>query len=71
MAQRKVSIELEANTSKATSELEDLRNVVGYSDINPDSAVLKSVFRDVEHSIFRGVKAILSAFWAAGARVHY
>ena len=28
MAQRKVSIELEANTSKATSELEDLRKEI-------------------------------------------
>ena len=71
MAQRKVSIELEANTSKATSELEDLRKEIDKlnKEISQGNKETKDGLKGVEKAskdTARGVGRIGDALKAAG-----
>lgn len=71
MAQRKISVELEANTSKATSELEDLRKEIDKlnKEISQGNKDTKDGLKDVEKSskaTARGVGKIGNALKAAG-----
>ena len=71
MAQRKVSIELEANTSKATSELEDLRKEIDRlnKEISQGNKETKEGLKGVEKAskaTAKGVGRIGDALKAAG-----